>query len=120
MATPKNTQKPQTPPIPPAPPTATQKALDNLAEAVVGIAAKNITSGVAMIDEGVARDKAAAAANALSAAARATADAAELERLRQEDEARQQAEAEAQKDIESGNVTEFESVDDLLAHLKGE
>jgi len=32
----------------------------------------------------------------------------------------QQAEAEAQKDIESGNVTEFESVDDLLAHLKGE
>ena len=32
----------------------------------------------------------------------------------------QQAEAEAQKDIESGNVTEFESVDGLLAHLKGE
>ena len=32
----------------------------------------------------------------------------------------QQAEAEAHKDIESGNVTEFESVDDLLAHLKGE
>jgi len=32
----------------------------------------------------------------------------------------QQAESEAQRDIESGNVTEFESVDDLLAHLKGE
>jgi len=32
----------------------------------------------------------------------------------------QQAEAQAQKDIESGNVSEFESVDDLLAHLKGE
>ena len=32
----------------------------------------------------------------------------------------QQAEAQAQKDIESGNVKQFESVDDLLAHLKGE
>lgn len=32
----------------------------------------------------------------------------------------QQAEAQAQKDIESGNVSEFESIDDLLAHLKGE
>jgi len=31
----------------------------------------------------------------------------------------QQAEAEAQKDIESGEVSEFDSVDDLLAHLKG-
>jgi hypothetical protein len=32
----------------------------------------------------------------------------------------QQAETEAQKDIRSGNVTEFESAEDLLAHLKGE
>jgi hypothetical protein len=32
----------------------------------------------------------------------------------------QQAEAEAQKDIESGEVSEFDSVDDLLAHLKGD
>ena len=32
----------------------------------------------------------------------------------------QQAEAEAQKDIRSGNVTEFKSAEDLLAHLKGE
>ena len=32
----------------------------------------------------------------------------------------QQAEAEAQKDIDSGNVSDFESVDDFLAHLKGE
>ncbi len=32
----------------------------------------------------------------------------------------QKAEAEAQKDIESGNVEEFESVDDLLGSLKGE
>lgn len=32
----------------------------------------------------------------------------------------QQAEAEAQKDIESGNVSEFESAADLLAHLKEE
>ena len=32
----------------------------------------------------------------------------------------QRAEAEAQEDIESGNVKEFESVDDLLAHLDGE
>jgi AbrB family looped-hinge helix DNA binding protein len=32
----------------------------------------------------------------------------------------QQAEAQAQRDIQSGNVSEFESVDDLLAHLKGE
>ncbi|MDO8588938.1 MAG: AbrB/MazE/SpoVT family DNA-binding domain-containing protein [Armatimonadota bacterium] len=32
----------------------------------------------------------------------------------------QKAEAGAQKDIESGKVIEFESVDDLLAHLKGE
>lgn len=31
----------------------------------------------------------------------------------------QQAEAEAQKDIRDGNTSEFESVDDLLAHLKG-
>jgi antitoxin MazE len=32
----------------------------------------------------------------------------------------QQAEAEAQKDIERGEVAEFESVDDLIDHLKGE
>ena len=32
----------------------------------------------------------------------------------------QKAEAEAQKDIESGNTKEFDSVDDLLADLKGE
>ena len=32
----------------------------------------------------------------------------------------QQAEAEAQKDIESGDVSEFDSVDDVLAHLKRE
>ena len=32
----------------------------------------------------------------------------------------QQAETEAQRDIDVGDVTEFESVDDLLAHLKGE
>ena len=31
----------------------------------------------------------------------------------------QQAEAQAQKDIQVGNVSEFESVDDLLEHLKG-
>ena len=31
----------------------------------------------------------------------------------------QQAEARAQKDIQEGNVREFESVDDLLGHLKG-
>jgi len=32
----------------------------------------------------------------------------------------QKAEAEAQEDIESGSVSEFESVDDLLERLKGE
>jgi len=32
----------------------------------------------------------------------------------------QKTEAEAQKDIEGGNVREFESVDDLLQGLKGE
>ncbi len=32
----------------------------------------------------------------------------------------QQAEAQAQKDIQEGNVREFESVDDLLGHLKGD
>ena len=32
----------------------------------------------------------------------------------------QKTETEAQKDIESGKVREFESVDDLLEHLKGE
>lgn len=32
----------------------------------------------------------------------------------------QEGEAQAQKDIDSGNVREFESVDDLLADLKGE
>jgi len=31
----------------------------------------------------------------------------------------QQAEAQAQKDITEGNTREFDSVDDLLAHLKG-
>lgn len=31
----------------------------------------------------------------------------------------QQAEAQAQKDIQEGHVREFESVDDLLGHLKG-
>lgn len=31
----------------------------------------------------------------------------------------QQAEAQAQKDIQDGNTSEFESVDDLLGHLKG-
>ena len=30
----------------------------------------------------------------------------------------QKAEAEAQKDIENGNVTEFETVDDALAYLR--
>ncbi|MDO8588935.1 MAG: AbrB/MazE/SpoVT family DNA-binding domain-containing protein [Armatimonadota bacterium] len=32
----------------------------------------------------------------------------------------QKAEAEAQKDVDSGNVIEFESVGDMLARLKGE
>ena len=32
----------------------------------------------------------------------------------------QKAEAEAQKDIDTGNVEEFDSVDDLLAGLNGE
>lgn len=31
----------------------------------------------------------------------------------------QQAEAQAQKDIQEGNVREFESVDDLIGHIKG-
>ncbi len=31
----------------------------------------------------------------------------------------QQAEAQAQKDILSGSVSEFDSVDDLIEHLKG-
>lgn len=32
----------------------------------------------------------------------------------------QEAEAEAQQDIDSGNVSEFESVEELLTHLKDE
>ena len=32
----------------------------------------------------------------------------------------QQAEAEAQKDVQTGAVQEFDSVDDLLKHLQGE
>lgn len=32
----------------------------------------------------------------------------------------QQTEAQAQKDIQEGNLREFESVDDLLGHLKGD
>ena len=32
----------------------------------------------------------------------------------------QQAEAQAQKDIQEGNIRQFESVDDLLGHLKGD
>jgi len=32
----------------------------------------------------------------------------------------QQAEAQAQKDIQDGSTSEFDSVDDLLKHLKGD